>query len=295
MAATRVVARALDVPAPEPGSTAMTGSVRRSDATRGSGTMRRTGSSTGTRSGTRLGKGSTAGRSTGAGRSRSTRKKSSSGMLGLLAALLLFAAVTVAFVVVLLKTEPEPAPEGDPVTDAPAEMARLSDALQIEAWSFAQEGDPVSVAVGRFNELGADSPERAAEPTRLAGVQDLARELTGLCDSGASFHACEAWSRVAFAAYQGCRSGACEDEMARAWFLQSIQAADLALPPLKQLEGEARSEGSKRLTVQSVRLAGQSMPGLRQVSPQLATLAQQACEGALAPTPDCNDALAAPE
>ena len=291
VSATRVVARALDVAAPEPGSQAMTGSVRRSDAMRRSGTVRRSGSVPGSRSAARLTRPPDSSKTTGSGGRRGGKRRSSSGMLGLLAALLLFAAVTVAFVVVLLKSEGGPEDGGEPTTSAPGRPDRLSDNLAIDSWGWASAGDPTAEVVARFNALGATGPSQAGDAARLEPIQTLAREMADLCDGGASFHGCEAWSRIAFAAYQGCRVGGCEDEMTRAWFLQSIQAADLALGPLRALQEEPRTAGVKRLTIQSVRLAGQSMAGLSGVSPQLAALARQACEGALAATPDCQDAL----
>ena len=297
VSATRVVARALDVPSPEPGSQAMTGSVRRSETVRRSGTIRRSGSVPGSRSSAKLSRPpdsskSTGSKSTGSGSRRGSKKRSSSGMLGLLAALLLFAAVTVAFVVVLLKTEGGAETDPETTTSAPAEPVRLSDGLAIEAWAWAAAGDPVGEAVVRFNAIGATAPSLAASPGRLTQVQEIAGQMGDLCNSGASFHGCEAWSRMAFAAYQGCRHGTCDDEVTRDWFLQSIQAADLTLDPLRALDEQARGDGLKRLTIHSVRLAGQSMAGLSGVSSQLATLARQACEGPLVSTPDCKDALA---
>lgn len=304
---TRVVTRALDAASPERGAGAVTNPTpmesmrstgRRSTGGRTGGRtggMKKTGSlgrSTGTLRRTGPPDGS---KRTGSGHSRKKKKKKkNSGLLGLIGALVLLAVAVVLFVLVTLPPAEEPLEEtdNDAPTAAEAPERRLSDEIELEPWPH--DGDPdVAAAVRRLGGLASGGPAGLSSADQLPAVEALAQDLADRCGEGVSYDACEASSVASFAAYQGCRgSESCDDARTRALFIRSIQSGDHALARLKELpDDDAKADGLRRLTVQSVRLAGQSMEGLRGVSPQLATLAQKACEGGLAATPDCADAL----
>ncbi len=245
------------------------------------------GRSTGTMRGTRSGsKAPDGARRTASGGRTGKKKRGSGGIIWLLVALLLFAAVTVAFVVALSDRGVD-GPEGD--TPAERGPTRLSDRLDIEEWP---SSDPtVAASVVRFNGLGATSVADLADAERMGRMSGLATELDTACGGG-SFEGCEALARVVFASYLGCRqASACSGDEARSLFRRSIEASDSAIVLLRQLDGGSQGLALKRMTVHAVRLAGQGMPLLRADSPQLASLAEQACAGALGTTPDCTDAL----
>ncbi|MCP4873419.1 MAG: hypothetical protein GY898_32410 [Proteobacteria bacterium] len=243
-----------------------TGGMRRTGAMRRSGTM-------------------DGARRTGSGGKRSKKKKKNSGILGLLVALVLFAGVTVTFVVLLQDKGTDPTPTPEPPTEAA--VHNLSDRLEIESWDHPTEVDLTEIQE-RFNGLVASGVPDDLE--RLSAIELVVTELVGSCD--VEFLACAAGSRAAFAAYRGCRNIAdCGDERTRGFFKQSIELSDRSLKAVTGLEPEYRTDALKRVTVQAVRLAGQSMKGVRGVAPDLAALAEQACTGSLRAVPDCVAAM----
>jgi hypothetical protein len=180
---------------------------------------------------------------------------------------------------------------------APAGLGRLADRIALEPFPHAEPGkssEAVAAAVARFSATGAQRPQDLATAEALATAQGVTRELESLCKKGSRFDACEAWSRTAFATYMACRLGGCAKEEVQLYFLQSLDGSDLALKNLRGLASpEARDAAIKRVALQAVRLAGQSMGLLEKKSADLAELARKTCEApALKESEDCKDARA---
>jgi hypothetical protein len=278
----RVVTQALAGKTPERGTPPVTSSGPSTQSRTGgrSGTL---GRSTGTLRRTATLDGARKTGSGGGGKGKKT--KGSSGIMGLLVALVLFAVVTVTFVVLLQDEEIDPNPTPD--AQGAGGITRLSDRLEIEAWAHPTAVD-LGELLGRFNGLVAGGTPRDVD--RVSAIEVVADEFARSCDE--EFLACAAGSRAAFAAYRGCRTiSGCDADRTRARFKDAVELSERSLKAVTSLEPEFRTDALKRVTVQAVRLAGQSMTGLKGMAPDLATLAEQACTGSLKAMPDCIDAL----
>jgi len=180
---------------------------------------------------------------------------------------------------------PDPTPA--PVAESPAESSggSLSDRVALAAYTTGEgaEGDAVAVAVAGWAGLGVQAPGDLAG--KLGDAGPLASSVADACKAGARFDACDAWAWMAFSSYRACESGGRNCDSAAA-LADAREAVGRAYANAQSLQGAAKSEATKRLLAQAVRIGGADFAALEAASGPVAALAQKAC-AKLKGAPEC--------
>lgn len=157
----------------------------------------------------------------------------------------------------------------------------LADVVAIAAYPTGATAKVVDLR-DRYEQLGTSSVSDLEQPAQREALRRFEREAGELCAAGGSFAACDLWARTAFLAFRACYSGDCGQGVAAGYFLNSLQATEACLAGASDVEVAARADASRRLGNQALRLVGQNARVVQARSPQIAAVAQRACESGLA-------------
>ncbi|MCO4769955.1 MAG: hypothetical protein KDA24_07965, partial [Deltaproteobacteria bacterium] len=211
----------------------------------------------------------------------------------LFAAIGVLGVVIAGFVFVFLSRGGDPAPAPAPETaaaPAPAAAARLSQDLRMGDVNLGEgaAGDATSTAIAGYSGLGIKSPADASDEGVRAKVTAFSDTLQAECKTGARFDACQAWSRAAYAVFAGCQAANCDGGTSGQWFVQSIEATDLALTRATALtDAAARTKATRLLAAQAIRLGSANQKTVAARAPRIAALGSKSCAGSASTSADC--------